>query len=144
MHSKGGNRGHNAIEGNDSQHPTGAVPPTTQMVNNHIQSHHSHALNLTRNNGTIAVNNGGSTPGSATAVASSGQIGNFAQSGRRIRNSATNAAINANVDNGLVAGIDGLRSSFWCLKFVSDQAFSYHHLCLTSTTKPLNSIRIPV
>ncbi|CAG2108317.1 unnamed protein product [Medioppia subpectinata] len=103
----GGNRTHNAIDGTDADRQQSAgVPPTgAQVVNNHIQSHHSHALNLTRNNGTTVSGGGAGTPGSATPVGV-GQTGIYPQNSRRVRNNSTNAAINANVvvDNGLLSG----------------------------------------
>ncbi|XP_054168226.1 casein kinase I-like [Oppia nitens] len=104
----GGNRTHNAIDGTNGDRQlqnqsTGLPQSTPQAANNHIQSHHSHALNLTRN-GTTVSGNGGGTPGSATPVASGVQTGNFPQSSRRARNNSANAAINANVDNGLLTG----------------------------------------
>ncbi len=110
---KGGNRAHNAIEGTDGdrqhqQSQSNAVPQQSQQtsVNNHHQTHHSHALNLTRNNGTSGSGNGGGTPSSVAAVASGGGNANFPQTSRRLRTNSNNAAINTTVDNSLVSGID--------------------------------------
>jgi hypothetical protein len=79
--------------------------PQPTSVNNHHQTHHSHALNLTRNNGTSGSGNGG-TPSSVAAVASGGGTANFPQTSRRLRTNSNNAAINASVDNSLVSGIN--------------------------------------
>lgn len=113
FYTKGGNRAHNAIDGADGerqhqQSQSNAVPQQSQQTsaNNHLQTHHTHALNLTRNNGTSGSGNGGGTPSSNAAVASGGGTANFPQISRRIRTNSNNAAINANVDNTLVTGIE--------------------------------------
>ncbi|CAG2172741.1 unnamed protein product [Oppiella nova] len=129
----GGNRAHSGIEG-AAENPAPGVGPqqaSQQVVNNHIQSHHSHALNLTRN-GTTVSGGGAGTPGSATPVTGVPQAVNFPQSSRRVRNNSTNAAINANVDNGLHSG--GVQLPPF-VPHINDQTIELHaHPCLIPST----------